>query len=356
MLSTRRLYFIDGQVIFHCRSAVYREDINLESWKITTCQDEVGDRFREGLKSSTEPQQVYVASVWEYSSRKLSHDDDVVNAFEGLLKIIVKMFVEVYPHPLIGASSICGLPTPCFDWALLWLVQAPMQRRRKSLWPSWSWCGWTGKVSFVLCSMKSAALFDWLREETWIKWMACEQRTSGCYTAQVHCSQGRSPYFPAEKYPPVKVESDVEGGTEILTKHRLQDLCSFKLLHFATLAMNFRVQYTGNQKNHGSPYHYDICASDDIPCGTVSLEAAIKSSANQRFEFLALSATTSANTSTFTLPAQSRQNPSSRRGYHVLMVNYRESDQIAERLGLGLVLQESMNEERGAVWKEVWLR
>ena len=163
MLSTRRLYFIDGQVIFHCRSAVYREDINLESWKVTACQDEVGNRFREGLKSSEEPQEVYVACVWEYSDRKLSHDEDVVNAFEGLLKIIVKMFVEVYPQPLIRASSICGLPTPCFDWALLWKVQAPMQRRPKSLWPSWSWCRWTGKVSFILCSMESPALFEWLR-------------------------------------------------------------------------------------------------------------------------------------------------------------------------------------------------
>lgn len=356
MLSTRRLYFIDGQVIFHCRSAVYREDVDLESWKITACQDEVGHRVREGLKSSTEPQEVYAACVWEYSSRKLSHDDDVVNAFEGVLKIIVKMFVEVYPHSLIGASSICGLPTPCFDWALLWTVQAPMQRRRKNLWPSWSWCGWTGKVSFILARMEAATLFEWLREETWIKWMACEQRSNAFYTAHVDCSQGRSPYFPADKYPPVKVESDVEGGTELLTKHRLQDLCSFKLLHFATLAMTFRVQLAENQKRHSSPYQYDICASDDVPCGTICLEAAISSSANQHCEFLALSAIKSANRSTIPLPAQSDQSRNTRGGYHVLMVSYGESDDIAERLGLGLVLQESMSKERGAVWKEVWLR
>lgn len=355
MLSTRRLYIIDGQVIFHCRSAVYREDINLESWKITACQDEVGYRFREGLKSSTEPQNVYAACVWEYSSRKLSHDDDVVNAFEGLAKIIVKMFIEVYPHPrhpLVSASSICCFPTPCFDWALLWTIQAPMQRRRKSLWPSWSWCGWTGKVSFILSGMKTAALFGWLREETWIKWIACEQRTSGSYTAQVDCSQGRSPYFPAEKYPPVKV--NLEDGTEVLTKHRLQDLCSFKLLHFATLAMTFRVQYA--EKSHGSSYLHDICASDNTSCGTIWLEAAIQSSANRSFEFLALSAVTPANMSSTALPAQSGQHRNDRGGYHVLMVSYRESDEIAERLGLGLVLQESMNEECGAIWKEVWLQ
>lgn len=354
MLSTRRLYFIDGQVIFHCRSAVYREDINLENWKITACQDEVGYRFREGLKSSSEPQNVYAACVWEYSSRKLSHDDDVVNAFEGLVKIIVKMFIEVYPNPLIGASSICGLPTPCFDWALLWTIQAPMVKRRKSLWPSWSWCGWTGKVSFVLSSMEIAALFEWLSKETWIKWMACEQRTGDFYMAQVNCSQGRSPYFPAERYPPVKVASEVEGGTKILTKHRLQDLCSFKLLHFATLAMTFRVQYA--EKHRGSSYQYDICASDGIACGTVWLEADVHSGISRSFEFLALSAVTPAKTSSLALPVHFGQNRNDRGGYHVLMVSYRESDEPVERLGLGLVLQESMNEERGAVWKEVWLQ
>ena len=74
-------------------------------------------------------------------------------------------------------------------------------------------------------------------------------------------------------------------------------------------------------------------------------------------EFLALSEAKSREIAKIELPARGRarmDNPEWD-AYHIIMISYPDADGPAERMGLGIVLQDSMREEFGAIWKEVWL-
>ena len=191
--------------MFQCRSAVYREDVALEDWQISGCQDEVGTRFRRGLVASDEPHDVYTATLWEYSNRKLSFDADVINAFTGVLEVLHRRMVsnEDLAHPSSG--SVCGLPVAVFDWALLWEPVNHLKRRSDTLWPSWSWSGWTERTSMLLPGMKGAELHDRLLQRSWIKWVVGEFRTDTAapLLSSINDVQRQNPLFPSDAYPPV---------------------------------------------------------------------------------------------------------------------------------------------------------
>ena len=129
-MSRRCLFFINGQIIFRCRSTVYREDVILEDPEIISSQDQVGYRFPRGLVESDEPQNVYAGTLWEYSNRKLSFDTDVINAFTGVLEILHRRMVGDDDLVSTGSRSICGLPAAIFDWALLWEPVIPLREVR----------------------------------------------------------------------------------------------------------------------------------------------------------------------------------------------------------------------------------
>ena len=130
--------------MFQCRSAVFREDVILEPRQITDCLDRAGLRFPRGLIESDEPHSVYVATLWEYSNRKLLLDTDVINAFTGVLGVLHRRMVGNDDVVDPGSGSVCGLPIAAFDWALLWEPVIHLKERSDAMWPSWSWCGWNG--------------------------------------------------------------------------------------------------------------------------------------------------------------------------------------------------------------------
>ncbi|KAF2101845.1 HET-domain-containing protein [Rhizodiscina lignyota] len=357
VFSRRRLFFIDGQVVFQCRSAVFREDVALEDWRITSCQDEMGMRFFKGLVAGDEPQSVYVATLWEYSSREFSFNSDAINAFTGILEVLVRRLVG-NPDPQSSShGSVCGLPTAIFDWALLWEPVTPLERREGASWPSWSWCGWNGRVSLFLSSMDDAALQNWLSSQTWVRWLVYEQSKdlAATHLRRVDYAHRQNALFPPDLYPPVTLPPSSGAAHQGLLKTQpLQDRsCSF--LYFATLSMTFSVQST--EVFRGPWRGYQICRGDETPCGKIWLDAEWKCASGREHEFLALSGAKSSSIAYIQLPArEAEKDVNEWDAYHVMMIHYPKVGAPAQRMGLGIILQESMSEKFGAVWKDVWLQ
>lgn len=82
------------------------------------------------------------------------------------------------------APFVFGLPTSQFDLALLWEPVRPIRRRlaregnshegdQWSDFPTWSWCGWSGRsIGYrnSLLEEPPSNLHEWLTKHTWINW------------------------------------------------------------------------------------------------------------------------------------------------------------------------------------------
>jgi len=75
----------------------------------------------------------------------LTYQDDVLNAFTGTLAVLQTSFGSEFHH---------GLPEMFFDLALLWQPTDGVSRRPcqngRFVYPSWSWTGWVGGISYDL--------------------------------------------------------------------------------------------------------------------------------------------------------------------------------------------------------------
>jgi hypothetical protein len=89
----------------------------------------------------------YAEYVRDYTGRELSYEGDILNAFEAILHDQATKW---------GVRYCWGLPTNQFFWALCWsgnLQEKPLRRRIASIegayfFPSWSWSGFIGMVSY----------------------------------------------------------------------------------------------------------------------------------------------------------------------------------------------------------------
>lgn len=89
---------------------------------------------RDGLR-------LYNDLVEDYSTRALSYDEDSLNAFSGIL--------EKLREGNLPSGFLWGIPRNGFKISLLWNhvnLLYPVRRRRG--FPSWSWAGWEGKISY----------------------------------------------------------------------------------------------------------------------------------------------------------------------------------------------------------------
>jgi hypothetical protein len=95
---------------------------------------------------------IYESHVHKYTQRQLTYEYDILSAFTAVLNDFGKQF---------GTDVCWGLPQSDFTRALLWVkakkhVSRPMVLQRKDLhpdnlaFPSWSWVGWVGGVSYKI--------------------------------------------------------------------------------------------------------------------------------------------------------------------------------------------------------------
>ncbi|KAL2881806.1 hypothetical protein SGCOL_002963 [Colletotrichum sp. CLE4] len=159
LLSRRLVFFADNTVYFQCGQMTCSEDFNMlrddvtqsaSQQNITLSRGEAPPsltrryQYRLGISS-----EFYYRMVTEYTSREMSHTDDRVNGFKGILNVIEK--VPEYKDVFVWGTWAKDL----LAFSLLWQPRQELSRvvKYKSdppliLYPSWSWAGWTGAVRF----------------------------------------------------------------------------------------------------------------------------------------------------------------------------------------------------------------
>jgi hypothetical protein len=118
-LSRRLLVITHSCLHYHCaKENTHRSSFPI--WSLSSIQD-VSCWF------------AYSTIVAEYTSRKLSHKIDTLNAIAGMTKSLARFADDTF---------LAGIPSELIHCGLLWQPTGPCVRQPQ--WPSWSWAGWTG--------------------------------------------------------------------------------------------------------------------------------------------------------------------------------------------------------------------
>lgn len=138
-LCNRYLIFCRTQVFFRCNRNVFKEDSGMRDIAFR------GKRAKKILGEKRPIWNSYRRAVAEYTERTLSDESDMINAFQGVAKLL---------QPAFKGDFIFGLPETELDLALLWQPTSLIRRRvnpetQVPLFPSWSWAGWVGKVDYL---------------------------------------------------------------------------------------------------------------------------------------------------------------------------------------------------------------
>lgn len=185
ILAKRKLFFMEGETWFQCGTGVWRE---LPWYPLQHGYSMCCEWLGSLENYSQDTWEAYIQHVGAYTQRSLSHDGDIFNAFAGILR-------GLFPGETV---SLSGLPEACFDMALLWTQQLPVDYyydaaflnwycknasdfNRASLEtfiPSWSW----GSVKTTTPSFD-----DWAKEYVESKYLQSYRRfpmneiTHGCF-------------------------------------------------------------------------------------------------------------------------------------------------------------------------------
>jgi Heterokaryon incompatibility protein (HET) len=196
ILSRRRLFFLSDDIAFQCRSDLFSlhgtldailTKINHSKFKTLARTElnfteiyEIQKQVRRLASGKAWPASIgHLDWIWashgnppaiwdrnfsiwteiveDYSAKHFSFDDDILNAFTGIQTAFA------------GYSSwkmIQGLPETLIHVALLWIplentVRRTMPKSSSNQFPSWSWTGWKGGISYVL-SYKDDVISDFI--------------------------------------------------------------------------------------------------------------------------------------------------------------------------------------------------
>jgi hypothetical protein len=151
VLSQRKLIVTDNYLRWWCKHTDSAEDRNCRH-KIWPVGDEFEMMYFYNTDNSdlipairtTSNFDTYSYMVADYTRRNMTKQQDGENAMRGILGYIEFLFV---------GDFVQGLPESEFDSALLWCPIGPLRRRVEEitgtpLFPSWSWLGWIGPVSY----------------------------------------------------------------------------------------------------------------------------------------------------------------------------------------------------------------
>ncbi|KAJ5729761.1 HET-domain-containing protein [Penicillium malachiteum] len=159
LMSKRLLVFAGDETVWYCRRMTCREDMRTEdSGCVTEPLESLSlksqyfgiDIDKNWVDGSLEVDRhgrtrvvrsgtfaAYEKAIESYTSRQSTYKSDVIRALHGLLHVFQLSFKSEF---------IAGLPNCILDVALLW---RPTQRlKRCEGFPSWSWAGWEGQVTY----------------------------------------------------------------------------------------------------------------------------------------------------------------------------------------------------------------
>ncbi len=165
-LSKRCIYFTEREVFFACEKHAWREDRALElapsssqkrirtgpPWWSSGGIDHDPSTLCTFPRSKKYDFAKYKAAVEDFSRRDLKYEQDVVDAFTGILNNF-----SLYPSDDSFTIFRHAMPSQFFRLALEWQPTEPDTLRRRLpesnssyriTFPSWSWAGWVGPVEY----------------------------------------------------------------------------------------------------------------------------------------------------------------------------------------------------------------
>ncbi|KAI9868804.1 MAG: hypothetical protein M1813_004655 [Trichoglossum hirsutum] len=143
-LSRKCLIFTTRLVYFQCASSGSCHD-----WQESApgdWEEDIGYRGPFGMDRMEDEEPAgfwrYSDVLREYTSRQLTFKQDILNAFQGLSRVL--------SSSCGGMEYYWGLPEAFLDCGILWQPDTRLQRRLCTdptmVFPSWSWVGWVGEV------------------------------------------------------------------------------------------------------------------------------------------------------------------------------------------------------------------
>ncbi|OQV09030.1 hypothetical protein CLAIMM_13213 isoform 1 [Cladophialophora immunda] len=155
LLSRRCLVFTEDQVYFECRSMRRSEGIEVLPEHAQSVGDFDINRLVNRMYHSLVPSHWETESdanryreiAMEYSKRHLGRDEDAFNAFAGIAARLTDS--GVYQISGLSFEDEPGDPDRLhhsFAHSLLFYHHQYDKPRRRSMFPSWSWVGWAGRV------------------------------------------------------------------------------------------------------------------------------------------------------------------------------------------------------------------
>lgn len=350
--------------MFRCRKTLWRDDVFLEHIEVRMNFDMQSTYSRvsgmPGVMAIQEPHLDYPGALYEYSCRYLSHDADILNAFAGIFSLLQRMSNGRTPK----LSEVYGLPIYFFDWAILWAPHR-MARRRSGGGPSWSWSGWIGQMRMmVLNNLSASQLEDWLSHHTWIRWIIYDLDGQ----LLMHLSSSSTYQREVTRFPPINYPESLPASADkvqamialsglrsepILRSPLALDGNGYSpLLHFTTLSTHFRLAPTEFLHNFKVMRRYNICdAASGEPYGIIDLDRAWHHNPDTAYEFIILSDAKCKD-------VDHLDSASDWDGFHVMMIDWQAYEVVAERVAIGILSCEAINEaaDSGTKWKEIWLR
>ncbi|KAJ0135033.1 putative oxidoreductase YhdF [Fusarium oxysporum f. sp. albedinis] len=175
--SPRRLVFTEGQVIYQCNTIRWQEDLAQEhmaphllsfqvdhsgrglGWEPPTC------RFPNYPKNRWSHHH-YLTYLTTYLDRKLTYDNDILNAFAGIINDAKEG----------GMTTFFGLTKDYFGLDMLWKHSTWATRR--SGFPSWTWAGWKGCIVHHDRG-KYSSEEEWIHSNSWIHWYVYDEKDGG---------------------------------------------------------------------------------------------------------------------------------------------------------------------------------
>lgn len=151
LLSKRLLLVTHAQLRFVCNHAVYVEETHphcprTSDWTMPASQSVI---IRRSEALGAPMLNLYHEAVKIFTLRVLTHEVDVIPAFDAILKALYKD---------TGAKSLFNLPDIEIEDALFWnsgyiaslSTERTERRRQPDRIPTWSWAGWRGRICYDL--------------------------------------------------------------------------------------------------------------------------------------------------------------------------------------------------------------
>ena len=148
-LFSRRILIFNGTISWYCRRALWREYVRSPT-EDTSYQIPHNRHYGGGHLVASIPTwpdlESWADMVREFNKRKLTYDEDVINAFSGVASVFNSRF---------SGGILWGIPEMFFDHCIVWKSRKVLRRRAngrslsESPFPSWSWVSWEGDIHLV---------------------------------------------------------------------------------------------------------------------------------------------------------------------------------------------------------------